>query len=148
MASPLRSLTDSIRTRTTAAGRRLAAAVRASRQFVVSLIALLALLAFMAAGPIRALDAADSNVEHLRATKRQLTASVTDLEYRRARLQDPQQVELLARTRFGLVKPGEQAYVVMTPEEDLRTDGEPDGEGEGRAWYRRLLDAMADMLPS
>lgn len=148
MASPLRSLTESIRTRATAAGRRLAAAVRASRQFVVSLIALLAVLAFMAAGPIRSLDAADQNVEHLRATKRQLTASVTDLEYRRARLQDPQQVELLARTRFGLVKPGEQAYVVMTPEEDLRTDGEPTDGGRDRAWYRWLLDAVTDMLPS
>lgn len=147
MASPLRSLTDNVRTRATAAGGRLAAAVRASRQFVVSLIALLALLAFMAAGPIRSLDAADQNVENLRATKQQLTASVTDLEYRRARLQDPQQVELLARTRFGLVKPGEQAYVVMTPEEDLRTDGEPaDGRGD-RAWYRWLLDAVTEMLP-
>lgn len=148
MASPLRSLTDGIRSRAVMAGGRLATAVRASRQFVVSLIALLALLAFIAAGPIRSLDAADQNVENLRATRRQLTASVTALEYRRARLQDPQQVELLARTRFGLVKPGERAYVVMTPEEDLRTDGESAEPRGDRAWYRWLLDAVTDMLPS
>jgi hypothetical protein len=38
--------------------------------------------------------------------------------------------------------------VVVTPEDELRTDGEPP-EGAGhRAWYRWLLDAVVDMLPS
>lgn len=147
MATSLRSLTTKVRGWITAAGASLAAAVRASRHFVLGLVALLALLAFMAAAPIRSLDAANQRVEYLRATKHQLTASVTDLEHRKAKLQDPEQVELLARSKFGLVKPGETPYVIVTPEDELQADGEPP-EGAGhRAWYQWLFDAVTDMLP-
>lgn len=147
MAPSLRSLRTSIRDRIVVAGSGLAATVRASRQFVLGLAALLALLAFMASAPIRSLDAANQRVEYLRATKHQLTSSVTDLEHRKTRLQDPEQIELLARSKFGLVKPGETAYVVVTPEDELRADRQPpDGAGH-RAWYRWLLDAVTDMLP-
>lgn len=148
MASSLRSTIDRARRYVAAAAGRLAATVRASRQFAIGLVALLALLAFMAAAPIRSLDAANQRVEYLRATRTQLTASVTDLEHRKAQLQDRRHIELLARSRFGLVRPGETAYVVVTPEDELRTDAEPpDGAGH-RAWYRWLLDAVVDMLPS
>jgi threonine dehydrogenase-like Zn-dependent dehydrogenase len=102
-----------MRGRVKAAGTSLAATIRASRPFVLGLLTLLALLAFMASAPIRSLDAANQRVEYLHATKQQLTASVTDLEHRKTRLQDPEQVELLARSKFGLVKPGETAYVVV-----------------------------------
>lgn len=148
MATSLRSIIDRARDHAVAAGGRLAATVRASRRFVLGLVALLALLAFMAAAPIRSLDAANQRVEYLHATRKQLTASITDLEHRKASLQDRRHIELLARSRFGLVRPGESAYVVVTPEDELRTDGEPpDGAGH-RAWYRWLLDAVVDMLPS
>ncbi len=147
MAPSPRSITHRTRTHVVGAGRRLAATIRASRRFVAGLVALLALLAFMASAPIRSLDAANQRVEYLRATKHQLTTSITDLEHRKTRLQDPRQVELLARSKFGLVKPGETAYVVVTPEDELRTDGQPpDGAGH-RAWYRWLLDAVTEMLP-
>jgi cell division protein FtsB len=148
MASSLRSIINRVRGHVVAAGARLAATVRASRRFALSLVALLALLAFMAAAPIRSLDAANQRVEYLRATRQQLTTSVTELEHRKASLQDRQHIELLARSRFGLVREGESAYVVVTPEDELRTDSEPP-EGAGhRAWYRWLLDAVVDMLPS
>jgi cell division protein FtsB len=160
MASPLRSLqvpklsgalracANATRCRIVAAGGRLFAFAKASRQFVIGLAALLALLAFMAAGPIRSLDAANQRVEYLRATKRQLTASVTELEHRRAQLQDPQQIELLARTKFGLVKPGETAYVVVTPEDRVQADTQPPKGAGHRPWYRWLLDAVVDMAPT
>lgn len=148
MASPLRSLTDWTRHRIRAGGTAVLTAVRASRRFVIGVVALLALLAFMAAAPIRSLDATNQRVEYLRATKQQLTTSVTELEQRSARLQDPAEVELLARTKFGLVKPGETAYVVVTPEDQIETEAEPpDGAGH-RAWYRWLVDAVVDMLPT
>jgi cell division protein FtsB len=148
MASSLRSIIDRARGHAVAAGGRLVATVRASRRFALGLVALLALLAFMAAAPIRSLDAANQRVEYLRAMRTQLTASVTDLEHRKASLQDRRHIELLARSRFGLVRPGESAYVVVTPEDELRTDGEPsDGAGH-RPWYRWLFDAVVDMLPS
>lgn len=147
MATSLRSLADSMRGRVKAAGGSLAAAIRASRRFVLGLLTLLILLAFMASAPIRSLDAANQRVEYLRATKHQLTASVTELERRKARLQDPEQVELLARSKFGLVKPGETAYVVVTPEDELQKDREPEDGAGHRAWYRWLLDAVGDMLP-
>ena len=148
MATSLRSATRRARGRAAAARRRAAAALRASRRFVIGLVALLALLAFMAAAPIRSLDAANQRVEYLRASRAQLTASIADLEQRKARLQDRRHIELLARSRFGLVRRGETAYVVVTPEDELRTDGEPpDGAGH-QAWYRWLFDAVVDMLPS
>ena len=147
MASPLRLL-DPVRRRVRAAVDAVVAAVRASRRFVLSLVALLALLTFMASGPIRSLDATNERVESLRATKAQLTRSITELEQRNARLRDPDEVELLARTKFGLVKPGEQAYVVVTPEEPIEAEPEPP-EGAGhQPWYRWLVDAVVDMLPS
>lgn len=154
MERPRRWLPDITAAATTARGRAraggvsLVAAARASRGFVLGLVALLALLAFMAAAPIRSLDAANQRVEHLRATKQQLTASVTELEQRSARLRDPDEVELLARTKFGLVKPGETAFVVSTPEEPIATDATPDDGAGHRAWYRWLVDAVVDMLPS
>jgi cell division protein FtsB len=148
MASPLRSLTDTIRRRVRHGGATLLAAVRASRSFVLGVVALLALLGFMAAAPIRSLDATNQRVEYLQATKRQLTASVTELEQRSTRLRDRNEVELLARTKFGLVKPGETAYVVVTPEDQIETEAEPpDGAGH-QAWYRWLVDAVVDMIPS
>jgi cell division protein FtsB len=144
MASPLRSLSKGIRRRTGAA----LIAVRRSRRFVFSLVALLALLALMATPPIRSLDATNQRVEYLRATKQQLNTSVAELEQRRARLQNPDEVELLARTKFGLVKPGETAYVVVTPEDEIDADAEPpDGAGH-RPWYRWLVDAVIDMFPT
>lgn len=148
MASPLRSIFDRAHRRIGATGARMIATVRASRHFVFGLVALLALLAFMAAAPIRALDAANQEVEYLEATRQQLTQSVTELEQRRTRLNDPEEVELLARTKFGLVKPGEQAYVVVTPEDQIEADAQPP-EGTGhRPWYRWLVDAVVDMLPT
>jgi cell division protein FtsB len=148
MASPLRSLLQTTRRRLGTATAAAVATVRNSRRFVLGLLALLALLAFMASAPIRSLDATNQRVEYLRATRKQLTSSVTELEQRRARLQDPAEVELLARTKFGLVKPGERAYVVVTPEDELQADAQPpDGTGH-RPWYRWLVDAVVDMLPS
>jgi cell division protein FtsB len=148
MASSLRSIIDRTRRNLAESRGRMVEAVRAYRRFVVGVIALLALLSFMAAAPIRALDAANQRVENLRATKQQLTASVTELERERARLQARGHIELLARQRFGLVRPGETAYVVVTPEDELTTDGGP-AEGAGhRAWYQWLFDAVVDMLPS
>ena len=148
MASPLRSLPDTVRRRTRRGAARALAAVRASRPFVLGVVALLALLGFMAAAPIRSLDATNQRVEYLKATKQQLTTSVTELEQRSTRLRDPDEVELLARTQFGLVKPGETAYVVSTPEDPIEGEAEPpDGAGH-RAWYRWLVDAVVDMLPS
>jgi len=147
MASPLRSLLQTTRRRLGTTAASVLATVRASRRFVLGLLALLALLAFMASAPIRSLDATNQRVEYLRATRKQLTASVTELEQRRARLQDPAEVELLARTKFGLVKPGERAYVVVTPEDRLRADAEPPESTGHRPWYRWLVDAVVDMLP-
>ena len=152
MASPLRSAHDRLRatarTRAVTARTRVVTAVRASRRFLLSLALLLALLAFMAAAPIRSLDAANQRVEYLEATRDQLTTSIDELEERKQRLEDPDEVELLARTRFGLVKPGETAFVVVTPEDEVQADAQP-AQGDGhRAWYEWLFDAVVDMLPT
>ena len=147
MASPLRSIRHWTARRVRAAGAAALTTAHAVRHYVIAVVVLLALLAFMASAPIRSLDAANQRVEYLQATKDQLRSSVAELEQRRDRLQDPDEIELLARNRFGLVKPGENAYVVVRPEEELRAEAEPpDGAGH-RPWYRWLVDAVVDMLP-
>jgi cell division protein FtsB len=93
-------------------------AVSGDRPYVVAFFALVALLAMMVIGPLQSYTAAAERVHDLEAARAQLKDTVAELEAREERLQDPEEIELLARQRLGLVKPGEIPYVV--------TDGNPD----------------------
>jgi cell division protein FtsB len=104
------------------------ALVKGDRPYVVAFFVLLAVLAVLLVGPLQSYTAAAERVHDLQVAQTDLQRTVSDLEERQARLADPEEVELLARERLGLVKPGEIPYVVTdgNPDTDrVRPDGRP-----------------------
>ncbi len=96
------------------------------RPYVVAFFVLIAVLAMMIVGPLQSYTAAAERVHDLEVARDELEQSVQTLEERQARLQDPEEIELLARERLGLVKPGEIPYVVTDGNPDqVRPDGRP-----------------------
>lgn len=150
MPSPLRSaqvrirrVTVQLRLLATRRARHAVASLRASRRFVLALASLLVVLAVMAYGPLRSLDIADRRVQYLSATRHQLTKSIAELEERRERLNDPEEIEVRARREFGMHKPGEIPYIVVAPEDEMQQRPDvADPADEQRAWYEWLVDAF------
>ena len=109
-------------------------------------------VAAMAVGPLQRFTAAADRVAELEATRDALRSEVDRLEDRRARISDPEELELLARTELGLVKPGEVPYIVVTPDgddaEQLRPTAPAAPSDEGLPWYRRLGRALSDLFES
>jgi cell division protein FtsB len=110
--------------------------------WMLGLIALLA-LAVVVAGifPFRQILAQRSAVD----LAEERLAAIEDenllLEARITALQTPEEVERLAREWFGLVRPGETGYVVVTPPGESIPDPEPSEPVTGdRPWYQRLWD--------
>lgn len=84
-----------------------------------------------------AVDLAERQLEALRDENRRLEARV-------AALQAPEEVERLAREQFGLVRPGEVPYVVVSPEgeEPPAPEPEPTLERDTNPWWRDLWDFL------
>jgi cell division protein FtsB len=82
-------------------------------------------------------DLAERQLEALRGENRRLEAQVVALE-------TPEEVERLARERFGLVRPGEVSYVVVSPEGDqpFVPEPEPTLERDTSPWWRDLWDFL------
>lgn len=102
--------------------------VSGDRPYVLAFFVLLVVLAMMIVGPLQSYTSAAERVHDLQVTQIELARTVADLQARQDRLQDPEQIELLARQRLGLVKPGEIPFVVTdgTPDSDqIRPDGRP-----------------------
>lgn len=121
------------------------------RIYLLALAVLVVLLAFMAIGPLQSYTVATERVEGLATSRDRLESAVERLEERRERLQDPEEIEVLARSELGLVMPGEQAYVVSDHPEDrdaerFHADPTRDAEPEDVTWYRRLARWLADRL--
>lgn len=123
---------------------RLSAVSGGDRPYALALFGLVVLIIVMALGPLQSLDAATSRVDTLTDQRDELSARVEELEERERRLKDPEELELLAREELGLVKPGEIPFVVVTPEPDIAKPTEPgSGDGDGRSFWQRLVDAVA-----
>ena len=102
--------------------------VSGNRPYVLAFFVLLALLAMMIVGPLQSYTAASERVHDLQAARADQQRQVADLQERKTRLQDPEEIELLARQRLGLVKPGEIPFVVTGGDPDtdqVRPDGRP-----------------------
>lgn len=121
--------------------------VAGDRPYLAALVVLIAASAVMLTGPLRTYLAADARVETL---ERQLTALEREnrqLAERRDDLRDPETVELLARERLGLVRPGETAFAVVPPEGDRPRIAPARPEDPAPAsWYRRLWRAVTGVL--
>ncbi|MBW3561164.1 MAG: septum formation initiator family protein [Actinobacteria bacterium] len=118
------------------------------RPYLLVVLVVLAIGALMMWAPLHHyLDGRD-RVELLETKKAALAAEIQRLESRRDDLNDPDQIELLAREQLGLVRPGEIPYVVVTPEPD-RPQLAPSGQVEvtDRPWYQRVWEAVTAALP-
>lgn len=95
----------------------------------------------------RAVELSERKLAVLREENARLEADV-------AALQTPTEVERIAREDYGLVRPGEVAYVVVTPRAPAR---EAVGAADGRAedlwappdWVTRIWDFLTgrDLVP-
>jgi cell division protein FtsB len=122
---------------------------RRGRALVFGLVVLLGLLATMAIGPLQGYIAAADRVDALNAERDQLRQQVDRLEDRRELLKDPEEVELLARTELGMVKPGEVPFTVVSPGEDdqqVRPEPADAPSGDGDPWYRRAARALTHLF--
>lgn len=119
------------------------------RLFIVGLILLLGILLVLGIGPVQNLTAASERVDALEQQKDRLSTEVRRLARRNRRLQDPDQIELLARRELGLVKPGELPYVVVPPDgpdpNRLAPDRRP-SQGPELPWYERLREAVEELF--
>jgi cell division protein FtsL len=106
----------------------------------------LALVAFaltaMTIYPLRQFVTQHRRIEQLQAKQAALDVEVERLEAERARLQDPEYVEQLAREELQMAKPGEESYV-MTGEAPTARPAAPAGtQRHERPWYKRLWDTL------
>ncbi len=136
-ASPRRTARPGLRRR---AWRALTAG---DRPYVFALAGVVVLVIGMALGPLQVFTTAADRVDELDEQRERLREEVDALEDRERELNDPEEVELLARSELGLVQPGEIPYVVVTPEDDTprigRDAGPPASDEDGEApWWRRL----------
>jgi cell division protein FtsL len=93
--------------------------------------------------PFRQIIAQQRSVD---LAQQQLDALVEEnrrLEHQIAALQSPQEVERLAREQFGLVRPGDIAYVVVVPPGTEPDDPAAEIDlGTSTPWWRTLWDFL------
>ena len=98
---------------------------------------------FVAVLPTRTLLQQRRDTKAATAELRELRERNAALEERARRLRDPREIEQLAREQYGLVRPGEEPYVVLPapppPEEE--------DEADDRNVVERVWDAVTGPLP-
>ncbi len=116
--------------------RRGAAAARLRRLApALALVAVVvAVLAALAVLPARTWLAQRQNTTDAEAELREVEAEVAELQAELELLQTDEEVERMAREHFDLVRPGEESYRIVTPDDaeptDLdRSDVDPIGPG-------------------
>jgi cell division protein FtsL len=105
----------------------------------------LALIAFaltaMTIYPLRQYVTQQKRIEQLQAKQAALDVEIARLEAERARLEDPEYVEQLAREDLQMAKPGEETYV-MTGEAPTERSATDTAERPKRPWYKRVWDTL------
>jgi cell division protein FtsB/cell division protein DivIC len=86
----------------------------------------------------RSIDRAQDQLAALEAENGTLTEDI-------AMLGTDAEIERIAREQYGLVRPGEIAYVVVTPENSLVVTApkDPVVRSDERAWWERVWDFIA-----
>lgn len=129
-------------------GRLWGAMTSGDRPYALILVVLVTLAAAMALGPLQVFSAAADRVDELEGERERLEGEVEGLEERRDRLEDPSEIERLARSELGLVRPGEIPFVVVVPEEgegETPDEGDED-EADDLPWYRHLGRWLGERL--
>jgi cell division protein FtsB len=103
-------------------------------------------LAATAVYPLRQYVSQQDRIERLEAKQQALAAENARLETERKRLQDPAYVQQLAKRDFGVVAPGEEAWVVTgTPPPSDAAPAATAAERD-RPWYKRAWQAFTGWL--
>ncbi len=125
------------------------AVVKRRPWLAASLLALFAVLV-LGAFPVRAwLDQGDQR-KQLAARVAALTATNDDLARQAEALKDPNRVEALARERYQLVRPGEEAYAIVPaaappPASTAAAAPSPPAEAH-RGWWSRAWSKLTSLL--
>ena len=112
--------------------------------FVPVLLLVVAAVVFTNLFPFRQMLAADRAVASSEQELADRLADNAALEADLAALQTPEETERLARDELGYVFPGEQGFVIVSPDEEPATDfevTEPDLP-EPRPWYAPIVDFL------
>lgn len=128
---------------------RIARGVRGDRPFLIVLLGLLVVSGLVLSGPAQSYLDGRARVDTLDRKAAALDAANADLEQRAADLQDPLNVELLARETQGFIAPGEVPYSLVPPEVDRpRITAPRDAPAaEAEAWHQRTWDVVRGWLP-
>jgi len=124
-----------------------------NRPLLLILLTLVALMLMVSIGPLELYLGAKGRVEDLAASRDRLTVEVDALAQRRAALENPDEIELIARAEHGYVRPGEIPFVVVTPESGAPPPEAapapataPANPAADEPWYRRLGGALAGLF--
>jgi cell division protein FtsL len=106
----------------------------------------LALIAFaltaMTIYPLRQFVTQQRRIEQLQAKQEALDVEIARLEAERARLEDPEYVEQLAREDLQMAKPGEESYVMTGEAPTERPAASGTTRQPERPWYKRVWDTL------
>jgi cell division protein FtsB len=120
------------------------APVKKQRWGWVLAVVLLGALALTVSGilPFRQLISQQNQIERSQAQRTALTDENDLLAEDIAMLGTDAEIERLAREQYGLVRPGEVAYVVVTPDEPpvVEAPSDPVVRSDQRPWWERVWD--------
>ncbi|MDA8371375.1 MAG: septum formation initiator family protein [Nocardiopsaceae bacterium] len=101
---------------------------------------MICVIALSLAYPLREYVAQRAEIAGLQDQRAQTRENVSDLEERREQMQDPAYIEREARTRLHYQYPGEQAYVVISGDDE--ESGHEDSSAKPEPWFTRLWKSV------
>jgi cell division protein FtsB len=132
-ASAMVGAVDELRVKT---GR----AARGDRPLLVALVGVLAVSGLVLSGPAQSYLDGRARVDTLVVKAEALDEANADLERQARDLEDPLNIELMARETQGFIAPGEVPYSLVPPEVDRPRITEPRDTDtvEASVWYARV----------
>ena len=101
-------------------------------------------LALSIAVPLRTYLTQHAQVEQELAQQAELQTQEQQLEQRKQQLSDPAQIQAEARSRLGMVMPGETPYTVQLPGDGQQSDqhGSPQQQAANQPWFEQLWNSI------
>lgn len=112
---------------------------------LVVLLVAVVLGVVMLSGPFERYADGRTRVEALRSTAATLDEENRRLDERAEHLQDPGELERLAREEQGMIRPGEVPYTLVPPDVERPVISEPrasEGDQPPPPWYARAWNAV------